>query len=212
MFGGQWASEEPRGSAGRLSGTAALTSRPASMRSQPQANQQQQQQQQQEEGDEGNEQGKKRQKTQLEGKGRKVGAAAALDGSAKGLIDTNPPRGGFPPGSPGLRPRIQAGSFKCLIILRLAEAGWPFGMRPGGGLCPGGGGCFLPSQRCPAQTPQTPDPAGTRDFAPDEMRLRNWLFGHWAAVAQRCARPPSNAARLPGPRGRPQRPGDRPRH
>lgn len=20
---------------------------------------------------------------------------------------------------------------------------------------------------------------GTRDFAPDEMRVRNWLFGHW---------------------------------
>lgn len=24
--------------------------------------------------------------------------------------------------------------------------------------------------------------AGTRDFAPDDMRLRNWLFGHFAEV------------------------------
>lgn len=25
--------------------------------------------------------------------------------------------------------------------------------------------------------------AGTRDFYPEDMRLRNWLFGEWAAVA-----------------------------
>lgn len=30
----------------------------------------------------------------------------------------------------------------------------------------------------------TPCPAGTRDFYPEDMRLRNWLFGEWAAVAQ----------------------------
>ena len=30
------------------------------------------------------------------GKGRKVGAAGALDGSSKGMIDTNPPRGAAP--------------------------------------------------------------------------------------------------------------------
>ncbi|KAI8474258.1 MAG: hypothetical protein J3K34DRAFT_408702 [Monoraphidium minutum] len=29
----------------------------------------------------------------------------------------------------------------------------------------------------------TNPPRGTRDFAPEDMRLRNWLFGHWAAVA-----------------------------
>jgi len=27
-------------------------------------------------------------------------------------------------------------------------------------------------------------PKGTRDFYPDEMRLRNWLFGHWKEVAR----------------------------
>lgn len=30
---------------------------------------------------------------------------------------------------------------------------------------------------------QLHNPTGTRDFLPDEMRLRNWLFGHWAQVA-----------------------------
>jgi hypothetical protein len=39
-------------------------------------------------------------------------------------------------------------------------------------------------------------PRGTRDFAPDEMRLRNWLFGHFreARDAQRgCARARTHA-------------------
>lgn len=27
-------------------------------------------------------------------------------------------------------------------------------------------------------------PKGTRDFYPEEMRLRNWLFGHWKEVAR----------------------------
>lgn len=26
-------------------------------------------------------------------------------------------------------------------------------------------------------------PKGTRDFYPEDMRLRNWLFGHWKEVA-----------------------------
>ncbi|WIA31672.1 hypothetical protein OEZ86_002583 [Tetradesmus obliquus] len=30
----------------------------------------------------------------------------------------------------------------------------------------------------------TSPPRGTRDFYPEDMRLRNWLFGEWAAVAQ----------------------------
>jgi histidyl-tRNA synthetase len=30
----------------------------------------------------------------------------------------------------------------------------------------------------------TNPPRGTRDFHPEEMRLRNWLFGHWASVAR----------------------------
>jgi len=30
----------------------------------------------------------------------------------------------------------------------------------------------------------TNPPRGTRDFLPDDMRLRNWLFGHWASVAR----------------------------
>eukprot|EP00878_Enallax_costatus_P021966 GHUV01023283.1.p1 GENE.GHUV01023283.1~~GHUV01023283.1.p1 ORF type:complete len:507 (+),score=184.07 GHUV01023283.1:290-1810(+) len=30
----------------------------------------------------------------------------------------------------------------------------------------------------------TSPPRGTRDFYPEGMRLRNWLFGEWAAVAQ----------------------------
>ena len=29
-------------------------------------------------------------------------------------------------------------------------------------------------------------PKGTRDFFPDDMRLRNWLFGHFEAVSQLC--------------------------
>ncbi len=28
-------------------------------------------------------------------------------------------------------------------------------------------------------------PRGTRDFYPEELRLRNWLFGHFRAVARR---------------------------
>lgn len=27
-------------------------------------------------------------------------------------------------------------------------------------------------------------PSGTRDFYPEEMRLRNWLFGQWSDVAR----------------------------
>lgn len=27
-------------------------------------------------------------------------------------------------------------------------------------------------------------PAGTRDFYPEDMRLRNWLFGEFAAVSR----------------------------
>ena len=27
-------------------------------------------------------------------------------------------------------------------------------------------------------------PRGTRDFFPDEMRLRNWLFGHFREVSR----------------------------
>ena len=27
-------------------------------------------------------------------------------------------------------------------------------------------------------------PAGTRDFPPEDMRLRSWLFGHWRRVSQ----------------------------
>jgi len=30
----------------------------------------------------------------------------------------------------------------------------------------------------------TNPPKGTRDFYPDEMRMRNWLFGHWRDVAR----------------------------
>jgi histidyl-tRNA synthetase len=28
------------------------------------------------------------------------------------------------------------------------------------------------------------DTSGTRDFYPEEMRLRNWLFGQWSDVAR----------------------------
>jgi histidyl-tRNA synthetase len=27
-------------------------------------------------------------------------------------------------------------------------------------------------------------PKGTRDFYPDDMRMRNWLFGHWKDIAR----------------------------
>ena len=28
--------------------------------------------------------------------------------------------------------------------------------------------------------------AGTRDFDPQDMRLRSWLFGHWEVVSRQC--------------------------
>jgi len=31
---------------------------------------------------------------------------------------------------------------------------------------------------------ETEPPIGTRDFLPADMRLRNWLFGHWSEVAR----------------------------
>ncbi len=30
------------------------------------------------------------------------------------------------------------------------------------------------------------DVPGTRDFDPQDMRLRRWLFGHWEAISQQC--------------------------
>lgn len=54
-------------------------------------------------------------------------------------------------------------------------------------------GCVWLASKCASATArvlttQSParssPPAGTRDFFPEDMRLRNWLFGEFAAVSQ----------------------------
>jgi histidyl-tRNA synthetase len=42
-----------------------------------------------------------------------------------------------------------------------------------------------PATSSPSQLIDTNPPRGTRDFFPEDMRLRNWLFGRWADVARR---------------------------
>ena len=59
---------------------------------------------------------------------------------------------------------------------------------------------------------ETEPPSGTRDFFPEQMRLQNWLFGHFRATARRFAfqvpRSPRTRTRTPRPRPRPRpRPG-----
>ena len=39
----------------------------------------------------------------------------------------------------------------------------------------------------PGPAIDTEPPSGTRDFFPDQMRLQNWLFGHFRATARRFA-------------------------
>lgn len=51
--------------------------------------------------------------------------------------------------------------------------------------CEGTGGnraCVHASDTDPGHAPFSPT-QGTRDFLPEDMRLRNWLFGHWSSVA-----------------------------
>ena len=61
---------------------------------------------------------------------------------------------------------------------------------------------------------ETEPPSGTRDFFPEQMRLQNWLFGHFRATARRFAfqvpRSPRTRSRTPRPRPHPH-PRRRPR-